>query len=199
VAETKVALVPSVVIVSRLTQRQYGLVLTDARALFVLQRTLRLPVLWAAMGVGVAAGLLLAAGANVRSTTTILLLILAGVSLALLPARAVMRQRIPDYATMTPDQLAAWSGTLSVPYISIQSVALRKVRTVSSRLTIIYRHQGGSLRELRATLLPDLRWVRARMDAGVNARAAYAEYAGSVRQAVTRALPSELAERVETD
>ena len=192
--EAKIALVPSVV-VTGLTQRRYGLMLTDSRALFVLQRSLSLPVLLASVGGGGAAGAILATLANLGGTTTALAFAIGGL-LGMGVAWAGMRERIPDYATLDPDQLAGRKGALAIPYGSIHALVLEKNSRIVSRLWITYDASAGMRHELRALLLPDARWVRSRGDSGVKPREAYAEYTESVRQALVRALPPAIASKV---
>lgn len=194
VAETKIALVP-LVVVTGLTQRRYGLVLTDARAIFVLQRSLSLPVFYASSGVGGAAGTILATLANMGSTTTVFALSI-GAFFGMALAWSGMRESIPNYATLTPDQLAGRKGALAIPYASIQALVVDKGRRFSSRLLMTYLDSAGMRREFYGVLLPETRWLQSRVRAGVKGREAVSEYVESVRQALRRALPPELVSKV---
>ena len=172
--EAKIALVPSVV-VTGLTQRRYGLMLTDSRALFVLQRSLSLPVLLVSVGGGGAAGAILATLANLGGTTTALAFAIGG---------------------LLGMGVACRKGALAIPYGSIHALVLEKNSRIVSRLWITYDASAGMRHELRALLLPDTRWVRSRGDSGVKPREAYAEYTESVRQAFVRAFPPDVASKV---
>src|SRR5437879_8302324 len=178
-AEAMVAFVPSAIITGR-TQRRYSIVLTDVRALFVLNRLIRLPVLLGAMGGGWAAGLLVAVLVGVRSPVLILLSLAVGGFIAEGLAVSATHRGRPDYATSSPEELANRDGTLIVPYSSMPRLAIEPRGRFSHRLRLAYVDVGGGQREVSVLLLPEVEWLRSRVAAGVKGPAAYSEYAESV-------------------
>jgi len=186
--EAKVAFVPSAIITG-FTQRRYSIVLTDVRALFVLNRLVRIPVLLGAMGGGWAAGLLVAVLAGVRSTFIILLSLAVGGFLAEGLAVLSTHRVHPDYTTSSAEDLANRDGTLIVHYASVQALAIEPRGRFSHRLRLAYIDGAGARREVSVLLIPEVEWLRSRVAAGSKVPAAYSEYAEAARRSFAQILP----------
>jgi hypothetical protein len=191
----KVALVPRVV-VSGLREREYGVLLTDVRALFVLERSDRRLLAMAALILGGAAGILLLTIAGRTSTTDVLVGFGMGAVLAASVANRAIRPHRPDYDAVSPEDLANRAGSISVPYSSMLSLHIERRSGTSPRLSLAYSDPSGARRDFHALVLPDVGWVRSRIDAGAKLPDALGEYAESVHQAFSRALGAGFAGRL---
>lgn len=194
--EAKVAFIPRVVGSTRVTDRFYGLVLTDTRALLVFEWAFNRVLSFAGMFGGLACGVVLAIALNTRGNTPIYL-VLGFMILGPLVARVFMPRNHVDYDAMTPEGLAGLQGTIDIPYASLVKLSVeRPDRRVFSRLRLERVDASGGRTTLAFALRPEPAWFRARRREGLSPTAAHEAYAADVRKAFSTALPPEVASRV---
>lgn len=165
--ERKVALIPRIVVSGALGPKDYGLLLTDRRAIFALESASK-----AALG-AVLGG---AIGAAV--------------------AQGVAERRWVDYDHANPEDLAWDSKNLVVPFEALEEVRL-KHGLGGTKLHLAFRTPEGKHRKVQGVLLPPDEWTRSRRAAGVKRKEAAAEYARTAQAALRSALPPAVAAKAE--
>ncbi len=194
--EAKVAFIPRVVGSTRATDRFYGLVLTDTRALLVFEWAFNRVLSLAGMFGGLACGVVLAIVLNAPGTTPVYL-VLGLMILGPLVARVFMPRNKVDYDAMTAEGLARLQGTIDIPYASLVNLSIeRPNRRVFPRLRLERAEASGGRTTLAFALRPEPAWFRARRREGLKPTAVHEAYAADVRKAFTTALPPEVASRV---
>ncbi|MCU0859244.1 MAG: hypothetical protein MUE55_01470 [Thermoplasmata archaeon] len=161
--ERKVAIIPLLVVAGALGPRQYGLLLTDQRSIFVLSSDSK------AMVGGIVGG---AIGAAI--------------------VEAMTEKRPVDYYNCDPVELALDKKNLCIPHSSISGIRLKKGMT-GYHLKVEYADDEGKTRKLDATLAMPPELAEQRKAQGVKAKEALAEYVGSARRALEMALPAGVA------
>jgi hypothetical protein len=167
VEETKIALVPRVVLTGAMGPRDYGLLLTDRRSIFVLETNPKV-LLGAVLGGAIGAAV----------------------------AQSVSSRASVDYHGATPDDLAGRSKSIVVPHDSILRLAFRR-KLGGHRLRIEYRREDGKSKTLDSVVVPPAEHLRGSKARGTRPKDATAAYADRVRVAFTRALPPAAAARAE--
>jgi hypothetical protein len=167
VEETKIALVPRVVVTGAMGPRDYGLLLTDRRSIFVLETSPKVlvgAVLGGAFGAAV--------------------------------AQSVASRAAVDYHRATPDDLARRPKSIVVPHDSIVRLALRR-KLGGHRLRIEYRREDGKAKTLASVVVPPAESLKVSTARGMRPKDAIAAYANRVRTAFVRALPPAAAAKAE--
>lgn len=189
--ERKVALVPKMVASKGWVDGEYALVLTDIRALFVLERRINRALIQVVFLSVLLVGFVLAILWG-PSNGTGLFLAIGAAGLATAAVRASMRQTYVDYDAATPVELAAREGTLSVAYASMDRLEiLRPNRRIVHLFRLAYTDGAGAPQTLPARLVPKTGWIRDRRAERMPPREIYATYAQAVRDALQVALPSD--------
>ena len=165
--ETKLARIPRVVTTGALGPKDYGLVLTDLRSIFVLEKASK-----AALG-----------GA------------LGGVIGSAIAHAAASRSMI-DYDRATPEELARMEKSVVIPHSSIVRISLRR-KLGSHRLRIDYVREDGKEKTMEAIILPPAELVSEGKARGMKPRDTVEAYAGQIREAYVRALPPAAAAKAE--
>ncbi len=161
--ETKVALVPRVIVGGAMGPKEYGVLLTNQRTIFVLETASK-------AGIGAALGG--AIGAAI--------------------AQAATTRRYVDYESANPDALASDSKNIVVPHTALARIALRR-KFGTYRLRLEYATPQGKRKKILAMVVPPTRAVKANKARGMGRKQTLAEYARTVQQAYQRALPPERA------
>ena len=144
-----------------LGEREYGVLLTDRRMIFVLERTSR---------VGIAAGLGGAVGAVLASEM------------------ATKREFV--YADADPDALAKLDGTIVVPDLSVRGVRVRRsFNGVSYAMHIEYASGDGKVKKLNCMLSAPDELMNQRKSDGAKFKVILYEYAKKAQEAFKLALP----------
>lgn len=165
--ERKVALIPRVVVSGAMGPKEYGLVLTDRRAIFVLE---------SASKAGLGAALGGAIGAAI--------------------AQGVAEKRFVDYDRADPDELAGEPKNLVVPYEALEEVRL-KHSLGAAKLHLAFFTSEGKRKKVEGVLVPPDEWTRSKKAAGVKPKVAAAEYARTAQVALQSALPPAVAAKAE--
>jgi hypothetical protein len=165
--ETKLALILRVVTSGAMGVRDYGLLLTDRRSIFVSETDGK--VLSGAV-LGGAVGAAIAQAATARTSV--------------------------DYDRASPEDLARRSKSVVVPHASIVRIALRR-KLGAHRLRIEYDRGDGKTKKFEAIVLPPDAHVKSNKVRGMKPKAILAAYAENVKQAYQRALPPVAAAKAE--
>ena len=165
--ETKVALIPNIVLQGAMGPKQYGLLLTDRRSIFVLESA-------AKVGLGA---------------------VLGGVVGAAIAQAAATRERV-DYERASLPVLVSNPKNVIVPHDSIQSLGLRW-KLGSYRLRIEYVREDGKEKKLEALVVPPAEQIRENKARGLPAKMGLMAYAERVKLAYQRALPSAVGAKAE--
>ncbi len=165
--EEKVGFVPRILVRGPLGTRDYGLLLTTSRAIFVLQSASK-------VGLGGALG-----GA------------IGGVIAAKLTTR-----RTIDPRNAEPELLARDAGSLSVWYAAISSVRIWKALSNTYHLRVDYATPAGMRAKIKGSLDPPPTKVAQNKMRGVGRDETARDYARQVRDAFRRAVPSSVRVRV---
>lgn len=196
VAETKIALVPRIIATARGIDRYYGLVLTDLRAIFVLEWTFRRDLALLGLFGGFACGIVLAVILNAQGNLPIFLVVGLGFIGGTIP-RAFNRRRTVGYDALSPDDLARLEGTIVVPFTALERLSIARASPrVPYRLNLDHIGEDGHRGSLRFVVRPEPTWLRAQGRTGAKIKAAYDAHAASVRQAFEKALPPDVASKV---
>lgn len=157
--ERKIAVVPHVIVAGALGPREYGILLTDQRSIFVLESASKAglgAVLGGAVGAAVAGGL--------------------------------ATRKYVDYAGEHPERLAADPDNLVVPHASIRSLQFLK-KLGSHVLRLEYDRADGKVKKITAQVVPTGELIRAGKQTGVRPKEVSADYARRVQDAFRQALP----------
>lgn len=158
--EKKVGVVPKVVIAGALGPKEYGLLLTDQRMIFVLEKASK-------MGVGA---------------------VLGGVIGAAI-AEAATDRREYVYADADPSVLAQDEKNLVVTHSSIQKIRIKKNLGGAYQMIIEYANEDGKSKKLGGFLNPPGDLLDKRKAEGVKSKIVIEEYARRAQEALKLALP----------
>jgi len=157
--ERKVALIPRVTVAGAMGPKDYALLLTNSRSIFVLENASK-------AGVGALLGGVIGAAV----------------------VEAMSERSRPDYSQVDPSAVAADEKNLSIPHSSVRGLVLRK-KWSGYHLRVDYVDDSGKDKKIVGTLaLPD-ELAAMKKAAGVNGAAALEEYAAMARRAVELAMP----------
>ncbi len=165
--ETKIGVIPGLMIQGAMGPRTYGLLLTDQRSIFVLE----------------------------KESKALLGGVLGGALGAVIADAAAAEKRI-DYEAVDPDRLAAEKKNILIPHASVEWLRLKRLGR-SFSLSIKYARPDGKAKRLKAHVLPPKTFLESRKAEGVKGGVARREFAAKVREAYERAFPSHLAHRME--
>lgn len=157
--ETKVALIPRVIMAGALGPKEYAILLTDRRSILVLEDASK-------AGLGAALGGVVGAAI----------------------ARAASTRREIDYAHADPERLAQDEKNLVISYIAIRRLELRK-KLAGYSLLIEYARSDGKLKKVQAAIVPPADHIKSEKARGVPTKATARAYAEHVRDALKKALP----------
>jgi hypothetical protein len=160
--ETKLAVVPRVVVSGMLGEKDYGVLLTDQRMIFVHERTSRL---------GIAAGLGGVAGGVI--------------------AERVAKRREFVYADGDPETLARIKGSIVILGSAIRHVRVKPSMNVpyAYSMRVDYEGENGKMTKFGCMLLPPQSDASRRAAEGVKHKDILKEYALSAQEAFRSALP----------
>jgi hypothetical protein len=167
VEERKIAVIPKVLLAGALGPREYGILLTSERTIFVLEKSSK-------AGIGAVVGGVIGAAI----------------------ADAVSKKKGHDYGNCDPAALAADDKNICVPHLSVSGLELKK-RMSSYTIRLDYADDGGKKKKLAGQLmLPDELRAK-RKSEGVKAKVAMEEYAKMTQQAFELALPPTVVQNAE--
>jgi len=165
VEESRVALIPKVIVPGALGPKEYGVLLTDRRMIFVLERASK-AVLGVALGGAIGAAI----------------------------AEGAASRRYVDYANEPPEALAADEKNIVVPYVSIRELRMKKsLGSYSMRVT--YTTHEGKTKKLDSVPAAPADQIAQAKATGVKPKAAQREYVRKVQGALLQALPPVLAQK----
>jgi hypothetical protein len=166
--ERKVGLIPKVMISGPLGLKEYGVLVTDRRTIFVLEKKSS-----AAIG-GAIGG---AIGAIIADAIT-------------------SSERTYDYENENPDRLGSDERNVVVPHDQISRIRLKKGLSGCS-LLMEYSDSSGKARKVKAMLMPPPELIQRRKSEGVKGKAVVADYAKSAQRVFELALPASVAQNGE--
>lgn len=165
--ERKIALIPRVVVAGAMGPRDYALLLTSSRSIFVLEN---------ASKAGIGAVLGGAIGAAV--------------------AEAMSERKCTDYGQADPSVLAADEKNVCIPHSSVKGLELKK-KWSGYHIRFDYTDASGKDRKVVGALaMPDGLATRKKAE-GVKPAAALEEYAKMALKAVEMAMPPSVAQYAE--
>ncbi len=165
--ERKVALIPRVVVQGAMGPKDYALLLTTSRSIFVLENAYK-------TGVGAILGG--AIGAAV--------------------ADAVSERKRVDYSVADPSSLATDEKNLCIPHSSVKGLELKK-KFSGYHIRFDYADVSGKKRKVVGILAMPEELEAMKRAEGVKAAAALEEYARMARQAIELAMPPSAAQYAE--
>lgn len=165
--ETKIAHIPRVVVQGAMGLREYGLLVTDRRSIFVPETSNK--VLLGAMLGGVIGAAIAQAASSPKSV---------------------------DYDRSAPAALAMDPKSVVVPHEAIRRIAFRR-KLGTHQLRIEYVREDGKEKKFAAIVRPPEQHLKQNKARGVKPKQTLAAYADSVRQAYQRALPPAAAAKAE--
>jgi len=165
--ERRIAVIPSVMIQGALGPKEYGVLLTDQRSIFVLTRATNAAV-WGALGGAVGA----------------------------MVGHAVTDPRYVAYLEADLAALSSDDKNVSVPHSSIRKLGLEK-KLGGYRLQIEYLTPEGKAKTLNAILTLPPGHLKQKKSEGVKSKDAFKDYSRRVREAYEHALPPEIGARAE--
>jgi hypothetical protein len=160
--EAKLATIPRVVVAGAFGPKEYGILLTDRRMIFVLEFSSKAGI---AGALGGAIGAVIATAAESRRSTNEV-----------------------NYADADPDELAGHEKSFVVPYAGIESLIVER-KLGSYRLLIEYANAEGKRKKIAAMIAPPRTTVSQNKALGVTPKDTAAEYARTVQAALQKALP----------
>lgn len=166
--EEKVGLIPRVVVVGSWATNEYGVLITNERSIFVLEKTTK-------TGTGYVIG--------------------GVVGAAIAHSMADGRKRI-DYNNRGIESLASSEESISIPHGKIKRMRLKKGFSVYN-LLLEYSGAGGKAQKMKAQVAPPPEYIQKRKTEGVKSKVALQEYIQKVQRAYQRALPLGVQQRVE--
>lgn len=165
--ERKIALIPRVVVAGAMGPKDYALLLTSSRSIFVLEN---------ASKAGVAGVLGGALGAAV--------------------VEAMSQKKCVDYSQADPAALAADEKNICIPHASVKGLELKK-KWSGYHLRLRYADASGKERKVVGTLaMPEELETRMRAE-GVKPAVALEDYAKMARKAIETAMPPSVAQYAE--
>ncbi len=176
-------------------QREYTLVLTDARAIFVLDRDVRLWVYWVlALGLG-ALGFVVAFYL-IPTTIGVIGGIVVGSYAGIGVGKLLMPRVPPPSPGSTADELSGRSGSRVIPYADVEAVVLAPSARRFPRVRFVLRRAGGATETFEVMAALELR--RAMRATGRQIAEEMAGRAEDLRTTLAGALPPSLAPRLDT-
>lgn len=161
--ERKIAVIPHVVVAGALGPKEYGVLLTDERSIFVLENASKAglgAVLGGAVGAAVAGGL--------------------------------ATRKYVDYEHDDPERLASDPDNIAVPHGAIQSLQLKRT-LASHVLRLEYVRPDGKSKKIAAQIVPTQDLIRQGKATGIRPKEVSADYARRVQEAFRQALPPNVA------
>lgn len=165
--ERKIGLAPRVMTQGAMGPKEYAVLVTDRRSIFVLEFGSKMGLGWM---IGGAVGAAIAAGADSRNTY--------------------------DYQNENPDQLATQKGSIAIPHDALEQVKF-KAGMGGHRMQIRYRGDGGKSKKIVFALIPPSDYIGERKDTGMKRKEAIEEYMNEVQGLFRRALPLAASSKVE--
>ena len=165
--ERKVAVIPRVIVAGAMGPKEYGVLLTNERTIFVLE---------SASKAGVAA--------------------IVGGAIGAAIAEAAREKKVNDYANCDPASLAADAKNICIAHASVLGLELKK-KIAGYALRLEYSDAGGKKKKIAGMLaIPDELAARKKAE-GVKTKVALDEYAKMSRQAFELALPPSIVQHAE--
>ena len=159
--EKKVGLIPRITVQGSLGPKEYAVLVTDKRSIFVLESSSK---------AGIAGAIGGAIGAAV--------------------AQAATSRRTFDYEHSEPDVLATDPKNLVVPHQSLEKIEVKKgMIGPIYRFKIEYRSQEGKGKKVKGQLVPPPELWRQRKKEGVPGKVVHHDYANKIQEVYQRALP----------
>jgi hypothetical protein len=168
ILEKRIGLIPKVVVSGGMGPKEYAVLLTDQKSLFVLEKKTK-------AGLGYAIGGIV--GAAIANT-------LAS------PGKTF------DYENVSLDQLAAEKDNIVVPHSRVERIRVKNGFS-SSVLRMEYVDSMGKKRKLQALLVPPPELIAQKKQEGLKLKAVRAEYSRSATRAFDIALPPSVAQKCE--
>jgi hypothetical protein len=166
-AEEKVGLIPKVVVQDSWGPKEYGILLTNERSIFVLESDSK-------TGAGY---------------------LLGGVVGAAIAAKMSDRKSV-DYENTDIETMVRSEKSIAIPHYAIKRLRLKKGLGTYT-LLLEYATAGGKKRKLNASVVPPPEYVKKRKDMGIKQKVAVREYVEKVRDAYSRALPFGIQQKAE--
>jgi hypothetical protein len=167
--ETKVATIPRVVVAGAFGPKDYGVLLTDQRMIFVLESSSKAAL---AGALGGAVGAVIAGALQSRRSTN----------------------SEANYQDADPEELAGHEKSLVVPYAGIESLTVER-KFGSYRLLVEFVSGVGKRKKIAAMIAPPATTVSQNKTRGVGTKDTAAEYARTVQAALQKALPPSVARK----
>lgn len=166
--ERRVGLIPRVMMSGALGPKEYGVLVTDQRTIFVLERRSSAVVGGAIGG---------AIGAIIADALT-------------------SQERTFDYENEDLERLVSDENNVAVPHAQVRRIRLKKGFSGCS-LLMEYGDPAGKRRKIKAMLIPPLELVQRRKKEGVKGKMVVADYARGAQKVFERALPASVAQNGE--
>lgn len=166
--ERKIGLIPKVMVQGALGPKEYGILVTDQRTIFVLERKTN------AMVGGIVGG---AIGAIIADSLT-------------------ATERKFDYESESPENLAADEKNMVVVHSQLEQIRLKNGFSGCS-LMMKYVNQDGKSKKITAMMTPPQELVARRKGEGVKRKEVLADYARAAQKVFELALPPSVAQRGE--
>jgi len=163
--ERRIGLIPKVLVNGALGPKEYGVLVTDQRTIFVLERKTN-----AAIG-GAVGGII---GAIIADALT-------------------SSERTFDYENDDMQKLVVDEKNIVVPHSQLQSIRLKRGISGCS-LRMEYSDSAGKRRKVKAILSPPTDLVARRKKEGVKSKVVLADYARGAQNVYERALPASIAQ-----
>lgn len=199
--EEKVDSIPRLEVWSGTGKREFAVLLTKERAIFVLlaeKWTLVGAFLGASVGTGIAQVFLLFAAPDLSQFGNVSQLIgaIPGAAVGALIAEAAVRRRSFDWERTEPSALASDRKNITVPHAALQRLRLER-SSGTYRLRAEYTNPKGKQKKLEFVVIPPRDYVKRRKGQGVTAKDVKREYAKQLVSAFQGALPPAAAKRAE--
>ncbi len=160
--EKKVGLIPRITVQGSLGPKDYAVLVTDRRSIFVLESSSKAGIAGAIGGV---------IGAAV--------------------AQAATSRRTFDYERSEPDVLATDPKNFVISHQFLEKIEMKKgMIGPIYRFNIEYKTQEGKGKKVKGQLVPPNELWRQRKQEGVPGRVVYHDYASKVQEVYQRALPA---------
>jgi len=165
--ENKVGLAPRVMAQGATGPKEYGLLVTDRRTIFVLELKSN-----AAIG-GILGGAIGAVIASATDTRTSI-----------------------NYELADPGLLATMKGSVAIPHESLEHMRF-KPGFGANKLQVKYRTSEGKTKKMEVMLTPPIDYVKERKAQGKKGKEAMADYMNDVQNLFRKALPLSASMKVE--
>lgn len=158
--EKKVSLIPRIVIESAMGPKEYGVLLTNIRSIFVLE----------------------------KASKTTGGFLLGGVVGAAIAKSAEDPRTIIDYKNADIDSLVFKKDSMAIPYSAIESLRLSK-GLGGYKLLLKYAASDNKVKKIKAIVAPSPELIKRKKEEGVKPKVAIEQYATKVEKAFKKALP----------